>query len=45
MQSKKMHTLGAGEMSTTTGVTEVPSDLKPGGRTDYLQTKTIYKKF
>jgi hypothetical protein len=26
-------------------VTEVPSDLEPGGKTDYLETKTMYEKF
>ena len=40
-----MRTSRAREMSTTYGVMEVPSDLKPGGKTVYLETKTIYEKF
>jgi hypothetical protein len=34
-----------GEMSTTYGVMEVPSDLEPGGKMDYLETKTMYERF
>jgi hypothetical protein len=45
MQSKKMCTSGAREMSTTSSVTKVPSDLEPGGKTDYQGTKTMYEKF
>jgi hypothetical protein len=44
-QSKKMKTFGTGEMSTTSGVIKVPFDLELGGKTDYLETKTMYKKF
>jgi hypothetical protein len=44
-QAKKMRSSGVGEMSTTSIVTEVPSDLEPGGKTDYLETKTMYEKF
>jgi hypothetical protein len=44
-QSRKMKILGAGEMSMTSGVTKVPSDLEPDGQTDYLETKIMYKKF
>jgi hypothetical protein len=40
-----MCTSGAEEMSTTSGVTEVLSNLEPGGKTDYLETKTMYEKF
>jgi hypothetical protein len=32
-------------MSTTSGINKVPSDLEPSGRTDYLETKIMYKKF
>jgi hypothetical protein len=40
-----MRTSRAKEMSTTFGIIEVPSDLEPGGRMDYLEKKTMYKKF
>jgi hypothetical protein len=32
-------------MSTTSGMTEVPSNLESSGQTDYLETKIMYKKF
>jgi hypothetical protein len=32
-------------MSTTSGVTKVPSDLELGGKTDYLEMKTMYENF
>ena len=32
-------------MNTTSSVIEVPLDLEPYRKTDYLETKTIYKKF
>jgi hypothetical protein len=44
-KSKKMCTSRAGEMSTTSGVIEVPLDLELGGKTDYLEMKTMYEKF
>jgi hypothetical protein len=44
-QLKKMKTFGAGKMSIASEVTEVPSDLDPGGKTDYLETNTMYKEF
>jgi hypothetical protein len=40
-----MCTSGSGEMNTIFGVTDVPSDLEPGGKTDYLETKKMYEKF
>lgn len=40
-----MKILGAKEMSRALGVIEVPSDLEPGGKTNYLETKMMYKKF
>jgi hypothetical protein len=40
-----MKNSGGGEMSTISGVKKVPFDLKPGGKTNYLETKTMYKKF
>jgi hypothetical protein len=39
-----MKTSGVREMSTAFGVTKVPSDLKSNGKTNYLETKTMYKK-
>jgi hypothetical protein len=40
-----MKSSGASEMSTTSGVMEVLSDLEPGGKTDYMEAKAMYKKF
>jgi hypothetical protein len=36
-QAKRMRNSGTGEMNTTSIVTEVPSDLEPGGKTNYLE--------
>jgi hypothetical protein len=44
-QSKKMRVTRIGELSTTFAITEVPSSLEPGEKTDYNETKTMYKKF
>jgi hypothetical protein len=43
--SKKMRVTRIGELSTTSAITEVPSSLEPGEKTDYNETKTMYKKF
>jgi hypothetical protein len=40
-----MKVFGTAEMSSVIGIIEVPSNLKPSGITDYLETKTMYKKF
>jgi hypothetical protein len=40
-----MCTSRAGEINITSSVTKVLSDLEPGGKTDYLETKKMYKKF
>jgi hypothetical protein len=45
MQSKNMKTLGAGEMSTTSGIIKVPCNLETSGKTDYLKVKIMYEKF
>jgi hypothetical protein len=42
--SKKMWVTRIGELSTTSAITEVPSSLEPGEKTDYNETKTMYKK-
>jgi hypothetical protein len=44
-QSKKMRITRIGELSTTSAITEVPPSLEPGEKTDYNETKTMYKKF
>jgi hypothetical protein len=44
-QSKKMRVFQTVEMSTTFGILEVPFDLEPRGKMDYLEIKSIYKNF
>ena len=44
-EPKKTKTLGAKEMSTASGVIEIPTDLQLGGKIDYIEKKIIYKKF
>jgi hypothetical protein len=44
-QSKKMRVFQTVEMSTTFGILEVPFDLEPRGKMDYLEIKAIYKNF
>jgi hypothetical protein len=40
-----MNTLGVGEMSMASKVTQVPSDFEPGRETNYLETKIMYENF
>jgi hypothetical protein len=42
-QSKKLKTSAAGEMSLVSMVTEVPTDLEIGGKTNYEETKVMYE--
>jgi hypothetical protein len=44
-QSKKMRVSRGAEISTTSVITEVLSSLEPGEKTDYNETKTVYKFF
>jgi hypothetical protein len=44
-QSKKMRVSQIAEISTASAITKVPSSLEPGEKTDYNETKTMYKKF
>jgi hypothetical protein len=44
-QSKKMRVSGIVKISTASLITEVPSLLEPGVKTDYNETKTMYEKF
>jgi hypothetical protein len=34
-----------GELSTSSAITEIPSSLEPSEKTDYNETKIMYKKF
>jgi hypothetical protein len=43
-QSKNLRVTQIGEFSTTSAIIEVPSSLEPGEKTDYNETKTMYKK-
>jgi hypothetical protein len=45
LQSKRMRLSGPTEVSTASAITEVPSSLEPGEKTDYNETKTMYEKF
>jgi hypothetical protein len=44
-QSKRMRLSRPAEVSTASVITEVPSSLEPGEKTDYNETKTMYEKF
>ena len=44
-QSKRMRVYRPAEVSTSSTVTKIPSALEPGEKTDYKETKTMYKKF
>jgi hypothetical protein len=44
-QSKKMRVFQPTEISIVSTITEVPSTLESDEKTDYNETKTMYKKF
>jgi hypothetical protein len=44
-QSKRMRLSRPAKVSTASAITEVPSSLEPGEKTDYNETKTMYEKF
>jgi hypothetical protein len=44
-QSKRLQISRPAEVSTASAITEVPSSLEPGKKTDYNETKTMYEKF
>jgi hypothetical protein len=44
-QSKRLRISRPADVSTASAITEVPSSLEPGEKTDYNETKTMYEKF